>query len=365
VTPEVNNHVKEPDGSLPKKYILLVLFVMMLVILASVVFNAKQSAKPLKTAALPPMSTKEELDKAAADAKASEDRFRKLADTMAAKEQQQAERDEGGGIRETRREGQKEIDPIEQDRRKHEYQSAFAALAVSNAGKGLNYGRPVVEESRTRQQAETSPDQQKEDEQRALPEPNPDAEEKYKLFEGTIIEAALTNRIEGEFAGPVNCQITQDVQSADLQHVLIPRGTRVLGTAKQVQHRDQSRLGVEFHRMILPSGYSVKLDQTIGLDQAGAAALKDKVNRHYLSTFATSLMLGVIAGFSLSGSNGIYNGDGSDIYRQGVAQQLGQDATRILDRNLQRLPTITIREGTLVRIHVAADMELPEYKGRL
>ena len=38
-----------------------------------------------------------------------------------------------------------------------------------------------------------------------------------------------------------------------------------------------------FHRLLMPDGYSVDLDQFHGLDQAGETGLKDKVNNHYLA----------------------------------------------------------------------------------
>jgi type IV secretory pathway VirB10-like protein len=57
-------------------------------------------------------------------------------------------------------------------------------------------------------------------------------------------------------------------------------------------------MAVVFHRLIMPDGYSVDLDQFQGLDQIGEEGLKDKVNNHYLQIFGTSIALGVVAGAS-------------------------------------------------------------------
>ena len=43
----------------------------------------------------------------------------------------------------------------------------------------------------------------------------------YRLFEGTVLEAVLTNRLNGSFAGPVNCMVTTNVYSHD-RRLLIP-----------------------------------------------------------------------------------------------------------------------------------------------
>ena len=48
-------------------------------------------------------------------------------------------------------------------------------------------------------------------------------------------------------------------------------------------------------------------------------------------------------------------------YRAGVAQNLGQSGTRILDRFLNILPTLTIREGHRVKIYLSGDLLLPAY----
>ena len=89
------------------------------------------------------------------------------------------------------------------------------------------------------------------------------------LFEGTILEAVLINRLEGSFAGPVECLLTTDVYSHDRQHLLIPAGSKLLGETKKVDNFGQTRLAVVFHRLLMPDGYSVNLDQFKGLDQIG------------------------------------------------------------------------------------------------
>jgi len=110
--------------------------------------------------------------------------------------------------------------------------------------------------------------------------PNSASGKEYVLFEDTIVEALLINRLDGSFTGPVSCLVTNDVYSHDRQHLLIPAGSKVLGEAQKVDTFGQGRLAVAFHRLLMPDGYSVSLDQFKGLDQAGAAALNDKVNNH-------------------------------------------------------------------------------------
>ncbi len=175
--------------------------------------------------------------------------------------------------------------------------------------------------------------------------------ETERIHEGSFLEAVLVTQLSGDFPGPVLATVSVPFYSANRQRILIPRGTRAVGTAAAVGDRDQSRLAVAFHRLLLPDGSSIDLAFQ-GLNQAGEGALKDEVERHYLSTFAAAGAVGLVGGLTLAGSApyGV---------RSGIGQGLGQSAAGILDRFLNRLPTITIRAGHRLRIWFTSDVLMP------
>ncbi|HEV2416332.1 MAG TPA: TrbI/VirB10 family protein [Terriglobia bacterium] len=184
---------------------------------------------------------------------------------------------------------------------------------------------------------------------------------KYVLFEGTVIDTVLMNRLNGSFAGPVNCLVTHHVYSHDRQHVLIPAGTKVLGEADKVNAFGQQRLAVFFHRLIMPDGYSVNLDQFKGLDQLGATALHDKVNNHYMKIFGASLAVGLLCGVAEAGTGNVFTGSAIDQARIGFGETMAMTGERIMDRFLNLMPTITIREGKKVKVYLSNDLLLPDY----
>jgi type IV secretion system protein VirB10 len=184
----------------------------------------------------------------------------------------------------------------------------------------------------------------------------------YVLFEGTTIDTSLVNRLDGEFVGSVKVMVTNPVYSRDRQHVLIPEGTFILGDAQKVSGFGQKRLSVAFHRMIMPDGYNVDLDQFHGLDQAGETGLKDKVNNHYLQIFGASIALGIIAGAAEATTDSGYEENGSSMYRQGMAESLATSGANVLDKFINIPPTITIREGHRIKIYLTQDMLLPAYE---
>jgi type IV secretion system protein VirB10 len=188
----------------------------------------------------------------------------------------------------------------------------------------------------------------------------------YVIYEGTTLDTVLMNRLDGDAPGPVKVLVSNPIYSHDRQHVLIPAGTIVLGEARKIGAAgfgQQRRMAIVFHRMIMPDGYSVDLDQFQGLQQSGAEGLKDKVNNHYLQIFGTSIALGVIAGAGeIEQGGGTFSTNGSQAFVTGASGSISQSATTILDRFIQIPPTITIREGHRVKVYFTQDLLLPAYE---
>jgi type IV secretory pathway VirB10-like protein len=185
---------------------------------------------------------------------------------------------------------------------------------------------------------------------------------RLRILEGTVIETVLLTRLNGTLAGPVACLVTTPVYSEDRQHVLIPAGARVLGAAAPVQSWGDSRLAVSFHRLLMPDGHTYSLDGFHGLDQVGEAGVTDDVNRHYLQIFGASAAIGALSGLAQFGTtSGLASTSFGDEYRQAAGASLASSTSRILDRYLNVLPTITIREGYRVKVYLTADFQLPAY----
>lgn len=184
----------------------------------------------------------------------------------------------------------------------------------------------------------------------------------HRILEGTIIDTVLTNRLDGSAAAPVNCLVTNPVYSHSGQDVLIPAGSRVLGLTRPVQALGETRLAVAFHRLLMPDGRTYRLDEFTGLNQIGDAGLRDRVNHHYVATFGAAAAVGLISGLAQYVGNvglGIGDGDRTVIIAGGVGDATSQATIQVMNRFLNRLPTITIREGHRVKVYLTSDLELP------
>jgi type IV secretion system protein VirB10 len=182
-----------------------------------------------------------------------------------------------------------------------------------------------------------------------------------RLLEGTIIDTVLTNRLDGSTAAPVNCLVTNPVYSHDGQRIVIPAGARVLGETKSIQAFGETRVAVAFNRLVMPDGSTHRLDQFVGVNAAGDAGLRDQVNQHYLSTFGAAAAIGLISGFAqYLGTGGFGQGSNNTVViGGGVTDATGQAMAQTMNRFLNRMPTVTIREGHRVKVYLTSDIDLP------
>jgi type IV secretion system protein TrbI len=225
---------------------------------------------------------------------------------------------------------------------------------------GVNPSAPLSSHAQERKDSSEATDERKE----AIRTPavaSAAAGKTYVLFEGTVLETVLINRLDGQFSGPVECLVSTNVYSNDRQHLLIPAGAKLLGETKKVDSLGQRRLAVAFHRLLMPDGFSVSLDQFKGLNQIGDTGLRDQVNNHYLRIFGVSLAIGALGAVAEAGTGNAITASGTDVMRQGLAGSAAQSSSQILDKFLNVLPTITIREGHRVKVYLSGDLVLPDY----
>jgi type IV secretion system protein TrbI len=126
----------------------------------------------------------------------------------------------------------------------------------------------------------------------------------------------------------------------------------------------QSRVRV-WTRLTMPNGRSIVLECQPGADTAGYAGLEDGGRQSLECLFKAALLSTLLAvGSELgAGSDAGTDGDIIRALRRGSSDSLNQTAQRIVQRNLNIQPTVTIRPGFPVRVVVNRDLVLEPYKG--
>jgi type IV secretion system protein TrbI len=184
----------------------------------------------------------------------------------------------------------------------------------------------------------------------------------WTLSAGTVIPASLITGINSDLPGIVLAQVTEQVRdSATGIAILIPQGSRLIGSYDSMVAFGQKRALIVWQRIVLPDGSSVQLDNVPASDLAGFAGLKDKVDFHewrLLKGIALSTLLGI--GSEL----GFGSGD-SDLVRA-LERSVQRDGMRagdqIVSRNLDVQPTLTIRPGWPVRAVLHKDLILKPWR---
>lgn len=189
------------------------------------------------------------------------------------------------------------------------------------------------------------------------------APSRWTLTAGTVIAASLITGLNSDLPGTVLAQVTENVRdSATGRAVLIPQGARLIGRYESGIAYGQRRAMLVWQRIVLPDGSSVALGDTPATDRAGYAGLEDRVDVHtfaLLRGIALSTLLGVGTEIGL----GDDEGDLVRALRESAQDNAARAGDRIVARDLEVAPTLTVRPGWPVRAIVNEDLVLAPWKG--
>lgn len=183
----------------------------------------------------------------------------------------------------------------------------------------------------------------------------------FVVQSGTIIPAALMTGIRSDLPGQITAQVTEAVfDSPTGRAKLIPQGARLIGQYDSQVAFGQSRVLLVWTRLLMPNGNSIVLERQPGADTSGYSGLEDEVDNHWgallkAALLSTLLSIGSEAGISGSENNLV------QAIRRGGSQSFNQVGQRVVSRNLDIQPTLTIRPGFPVRVIVNRDLVLAPY----
>jgi type IV secretion system protein VirB10 len=188
---------------------------------------------------------------------------------------------------------------------------------------------------------------------------------RFVVSAGSTIAAALITGLSSDLPGQVVAQVTEEVfDTVSGRARLIPQGTRLIGVYDARVSYGQSRALVVWTRLIFPDGRSLDLDRMVGTDAAGQSGLVDRVDNHsgrLLMAGLLSTMFGVGANAATAGG-----GDNNDIayaIRESAGRSVESAGDKIVGRQLDVQPSITIRPGARVRVLVSRDLVLTPWTG--
>jgi type IV secretion system protein VirB10 len=195
---------------------------------------------------------------------------------------------------------------------------------------------------------------------------------KHLLQAGTYMPITMVTGINSDLPGTIIAQVTENVfDSLTGENILIPRGSRLLGTYDNSIAFGQDRVLVAWERLIRTDGVSISLRGMKGADLQGKSGLHDQVDYHVAQILAvvgasTAFNIGTNAAIAALSTNQFLSSLAQAMTAQGstssnttaAANQVAIDyANRIIDQQ----PTIVIREGTQAYCVIDKDMILPAF----
>jgi type IV secretion system protein TrbI len=183
----------------------------------------------------------------------------------------------------------------------------------------------------------------------------------YLLQAGSTIAASLITALNSDRPGRVVAQVTENVYDAVRgEHLLIPQGARLIGVYDANNRYGDQRLIVTWTRLVFPNGYSITLGEMTGVDAAGAAGVRDRVDAHLGRIALASVVSGVLA-VAANEAEGDDDARVTASVGDAAAQEAARVGGRIVDRELEVRPTIRVRAGARIRVLVHQDIVLRPY----
>ena len=194
---------------------------------------------------------------------------------------------------------------------------------------------------------------------------------------GTAMSAITDMEISSDWEGHWRALITRDVYDLSQDYILIPKGTRVLGTAlkaKPVNEAINQRMAIAAQWLVLPNGARIDLSRSNMLDAAGVGAIPGDVDHHFLAMAGGVAAYGVIGGLgaaaasrAVGGTTQVTTASEAVALAPGyaaaaeIAKGLTDIGRNVASRYLNLVPTVTVKPGTAMVIFLDDEMYMPAW----
>jgi len=179
----------------------------------------------------------------------------------------------------------------------------------------------------------------------------------YEVKEGSVIPCTLITGLNSDLPGQILAQVRENVyDTVTGNYLLLPQGARLVGQYDSVISYGQQRILVVFSRVLLPNGDSISLQGMPGIDLSGYAGLEDEVDEHWFRILGS-----VVIAALLNATSEELSSNSSDVYVKTTSDEVAETSSRIIMKQLNIQPTITIRPGWDFNIFVKKDMILKPY----
>ncbi len=194
------------------------------------------------------------------------------------------------------------------------------------------------------------------------------------ILQGKIINAVLETAINTDLPGTLRAIVARDTYAESGRDVLIPKGSRLIGTYSTDVKNGQRRVMIIWQRLIRPDGVDILIGSP-AVDGLGRAGVKGDVDNKFAEIFSASLLTSAITLGAAVGADALLPAqtnstttttpEGNQITNATPAQQsaaqadLGSHGKDIVNKLINLAPTVTVDQGTLINVFVNKDLTFP------
>lgn len=121
------------------------------------------------------------------------------------------------------------------------------------------------------------------------------------VTQGKIIDAVLETAINSDLQGMLRAMVSRDVYAETGDTVLIPKGSRLIGSYSFDSNVARARVNINWSRVILPHGIDIAIS-SLGTDELGRAGIAGIIDNKIVSALFSSVALaGVSIGSAVVG----------------------------------------------------------------
>lgn len=184
------------------------------------------------------------------------------------------------------------------------------------------------------------------------------------LARGTYIRCVLETRIITDLEGFASCVTAEPIYSTNGRRLLIPQGSKVLGSYSSGSTTG-NRLAVVWDRVMTPNGIDITM-QSPGVDTLGGAGHPGQYDAHWASRTGSAFFISLFSdAFKYYGekygpktvTDTGFGGVTVQPFESNTARTMERVAHEAVEAGLNRPPTVTLNQGTVVSIYVAKDVD--------
>lgn len=204
------------------------------------------------------------------------------------------------------------------------------------------------------------------------------------IAQGKVIDAVLETAINTDLPGQIRAVVSRDVYSEGGKNILINRGSRLIGSYSANIKFGQARVQITWDRIIRPDGVDVKV-ASLGIDDIGRAGAPGDIDNHILRNLTLAMMMSSInvtigaladqvsdtsgtttttsstdatSGTTSSSSTSDTLTNQEQAYQDGL-DNISKVTNDVLSKSLNMPPTVTVDQGTPLKVFVQKDIVFP------